>query len=104
MILRMRFRPEFEVFLTRGSGVGASTSPAASGRSANCAGPTAENPFIVFFCEVWLSKMIATPIKSASHIYQKCDVVLLGAARSVTAGPKQKGSGPAMELSVAAAE
>lgn len=83
MILRMRFRPEFEVFLTRGSGIGASTSPVASGRSANCAGPTAENLFIVFFLR-------GMAIKNASYTYQKCDVVLLGAARPVTTGPEQK--------------
>lgn len=97
MILRMRFRPEFEVFLARGSGVGASAASAISGRSADRADSTVEKTcFQLFFRGM--------SIKNASYTYQKCDVVLLGAARPVTTGPEQKGSGPAMELSVAVVE
>lgn len=97
MILRMRFRPEFEVFLTRGSGIGASTSPVASGRSANCAGPTAENLFIVFFLR-------GMAIKNASYTYQKALPFCWGTTRPATTGPEQKGSGPVAELPVAAVE
>ena len=83
MILRMRFRPEFEVFLTRGSGIGASVASAISGRSADCADSTVEKTCFQLFLR-------GMAIKNASYTYQKCDVVLLGAARPVTTGPEQK--------------